>query len=686
MKPLPVICPKHIAPGSQQRASAPLPVKRKASLACSNCRAKRRRCNGQKPFCSECVMTHQRCVYENCDKRKKETWKATVNDLQQMNQRLEATIEALKCNDFDEAVERLRRLRKKGSALEPNAASGSIADAAVAVAVDTESRSSSQTIPLYTSPATGSAAHTSRSDSSITVELDATLSVGPFALPPKETTRRAVSAFFMCGGSLFYIMPPEECEVMITTVYERPTVATKSMLSQLCALAVIGSHYCTDEIPASTKENYYQYALLLLQDEEVVDDLSLMRVHVCISMYLIMLKSTTARSMIGSGLNIARANMQVYAHISGANWVERARVIRTLSFIECWLSSSLGYKADLRPEEIQLVNRLAESESLTHPTNELSAVLIQQHVFKIAFLSSQVYDNVNSAAYLSMGDLKQFSAYLDTWLSELPHCMRLSSLVTDDGSAISNFAAANRPLLFLHMMHITSQLTLYERVLQFILKQSLSPSDELAVREVLRLPADIHRAYECYAQCLARMVKLLYDKDCILARCWLTINACYHSSIVLLMNTALFLALGEKGKDEKKGTALAENGAGNGTGTGTGAKAGDRPDLENVSDALSHVRCCLQVLDICEDWDIAAMRLVDIVRPLHQRLSQMVDSQKVDRPDPALAASTSSYPIPDTNESDGNTDCRQVQIPIGLAHIVHQSVAAMELPYQEVWV
>ncbi|KAL4994371.1 hypothetical protein BDV10DRAFT_189107 [Aspergillus recurvatus] len=683
MKPLPEIRPKHIVPAIQKPVSAQPPVKRKASLACSSCRAKRCRCDCQKPFCSECIKSHQRCVYENSDKRKKETWKATVSDLQQKNKHLEAIIEGLQCNDFDEAVARLRNLREKGDAPEPNAASGSSVD--VAMAVDGELRNSSLSIaPSYISPSTRPAAHTQQSCSSITVGQDRTPPVGPLGLPPKETTRHAVSAFFACGGSLFYFMPPEECDAMIEAAYEQPEDVTKSIVSQLCALATVGSHYCTDEIPAPAKENYYQHALLLLEDEAAGDDLSIMRVHACLSLYLILLKSTTARTMTVSGLNIARANMQAYTRISRADWLERARVVRTLSFIECWLSSSLGYKADLGPDEVQIVDNLAVSELLANPTNDLSPDLIRRQVFKIAFVSAQVYDIAHSAACLSMDDLQHLSIKLDTWLSELPDCMRLDSLVAEDGSVSADFDAESRPLLFLHMIHITSRITLYERVLQFNLKQSVSPSDELAVREVLRVPADIHQIYESFAQYLARLIRLLYDKECILARCWLTINACYHSSIVLLMNAARHLALGDKDNGKGKDTAVTANEGGNENGTGT--TAGDRPDLGRVSDALSHVQFCLQALGICEDWDIAAMRLADVIRPLYQRVWQTVESEKSDRPDPALAASTSSYLIPDTNESDSNSNGRHIQISVRVAHIMHQSVAAMELPYQEVWV
>ncbi|RDW90850.1 uncharacterized protein DSM5745_02625 [Aspergillus mulundensis] len=656
---LPFIRPKHIRPSSEQQAGPALPARRKTSLACSNCRAKRSRCDNRKPFCSECVKARQRCVYENSDKRKKETWKAAISNLEQKNRRLEAIVRSLRCNSLDKAVETLRQLRENGHELDH------AATPRPSVGSDTGSSDQSPTQSPSPRPKRP-VAHMQRSRSSITIDHDPTVSVGPFGLPPREITRRAVSSFFSCGGTLFYIMPREDCESMIETTYDRPEDATRSVVGQICAVAVVGSHYCTDDIPASAKEKYFDLASSLLHDD-VEDDLSIMRVHACLSIYLILLKSTTARAITASGLNIARYKMPVYTQTSSADWRERAKVTRTLSFIECWLSSTLGYKLDLRQDEIKMVNTLAMSESMENPTNQLCPNLIRWHAFKIAYLSAQVYDLVHSAASVSIDDLQQLSLDLDTWLLELPNSMRLDSLITADDAASENFDAASRPILFLHMIHITSRIMLYERVMHFTVKQSLNPSDELVVREVLRLPADTHQTYQSFAQHLARLIRLLYDKDCVLARCWLTINACYHSSIVLLLNAAKNLALvaQDDGAEDEAGRK-------------------DRPDLESVFDNLVHVRFCLQALGACEDWDIAAMRLVDVVKPLYERLRQAVEMEKSQEPDQAVEASKSPYSMPDLNM--GTDNGRQVEIPARLAHIMHQSVAAMKLPYQEVWV
>jgi hypothetical protein len=87
---------------------------------------------------------------------------------------------------------------------------------------------------------------------------------------------------------------------------------------------------------------------------------------------------------------------------------------------------------------------------------------------------------------------------------------------------------------------------------------------------------------------------------------------------------------------------------------------------------MEHIRACLKVLQYCANYDIAAMRLVDIVSPLINRLWQMIENPNdVDKIAPSFSLS----------ESPGAP-----RISAGLAHVVHQLVAMMGLKYQEIWV
>lgn len=178
-------------------------------------------------------------------------------------------------------------------------------------------------------------------------------SLGPECnnLPPQTLTRLAVSTFYSCGSTLFYVMSQEVCDKLIRRVYEHPGDVNKSETCGLCALAAVGSQYSGGEIPESANKIYFEYATSWLQDTVEEDTLMGMRASICLSMYLILVKSTSARKMIGmpfpgsslagssngggSGLNIARWSMRkCLREISQEDRLEWGRVLRTLAFVE----------------------------------------------------------------------------------------------------------------------------------------------------------------------------------------------------------------------------------------------------------------------------------------------------------------------------------------------------------------
>ncbi|KAL3451461.1 hypothetical protein BJX65DRAFT_293445 [Aspergillus insuetus] len=599
-----------------------LPPRRKISLACTNCRSKKIRCDGTTPFCSECIRSGNRCTYENVDKRKTETWRIAVNDLEQKNRQLESVIQSLKCNSFPDAVERLRQLR--GDIVPAPQDRHEELPVGTPGFSDTSSCSFGLVVsinPYLVAPVDRPSASRSVSD-----DDDALVDLGYANLPCEDMTRHAVNTFIGCGWALFHVMSQETSDDLIRKVYHQDSDVTQSDICQLCALAAVGSQYCTNEIPAFAKETYYQHAFVLL-DQLEDDDLVHMRVFICLAVYLVMLKSTSASTM--TGIRLQDTNEE--------DRLEWARVYRTLACTECWLSSTLGYELGLRADEIKLIDDLADAESAMNPNNEINIRIIQRYVFNVAFLSAQVYECFRCSDHLCMDDLHTLSAQLDTWHRELPPCLHLSSLTSGESNTSE---CVRRPLLFMHMIHISSHITLYERFMHTMLRDAMRTSDKQTIREVFQLPADLIQIYGSFAQQLARIIKLLYEEEAVLARCWLTIHASFHATIVLLMLATQHLALSVM--------------------------------QSSILQDMEHIRVCLKVLNYCANYDIAAMRLVDIVTPLFNRLWKMLEnSNDVDK----IAPSFSLWDI-----------AGAPRISAGLAHVVHQLVAVMGLRYQEVWV
>lgn len=165
------------------------------------------------------------------------------------------------------------------------------------------------------------------------------------------------------------------------------------------------------------------------------------------------------------------------------------------------------------------IKDLAASETVMNSGDVLNSSMIQYHIYKIALLSAQVHNQVKLATHLTRDELEGLSANLNIWHRELPERLHLRSLTSGDGATCGS---TRRPLLFMHMVHINSRITLYEHLFRVTLNRWISISDQSVACAVFDLPEDTHQIYGSFAQQLARIIGLLYEEECILKRCWLT--------------------------------------------------------------------------------------------------------------------------------------------------------------------
>lgn len=140
-------------------------------------------------------------------------------------------------------------------------------------------------------------------------------------------------------------------------------------------------------------------------------------------------------------------------------------------------------------------------------------------MFELALLSAQLNSQAQHAAHLTNYELDQLSAKLDTWHEGLPESLHLRQLVSGNRA---DSIRAKRPLLFMHMAHISARIALYERVIQAAQNQQTSTSGQSMTCLMLGLPEDIHQVYTLFAQQLARIIALLYEEQGVLVRCPIT--------------------------------------------------------------------------------------------------------------------------------------------------------------------
>lgn len=140
-------------------------------------------------------------------------------------------------------------------------------------------------------------------------------------------------------------------------------------------------------------------------------------------------------------------------------------------------------------------------------------------MFELALLCAQISSQAQYAARLTDHDLHQLSAKLDTWHEGLPESLHLHQLVSGKRT---DSIRTKRPLLFLHMAHISARTTLYERIIQAAQNQQTSTSEQSMAYQVFCIPEDIHQVYTLFAQQLARVIRLLYEEQGVLVRCPIT--------------------------------------------------------------------------------------------------------------------------------------------------------------------
>lgn len=212
-------------------------------------------------------------------------WQAEINALRRRNARLEGILGKLKTNNEAKALQTLNKIRSDGYGAQYDDLGSDAEHDDVTPPVES-SHSSSDTLV-----SSGRSSNTFQQNDLSRVNVD--------YIPHEYWTRRAVAAFFTCAATLFYVTTRDACEAMVDRIYYNRESVKKSDICEICAIAAIGSQYDTDEIPDDVKDIYFNLASVLLHDTVEEDKKKGMRAFICLSMFSVMSKSTSARLLIG---------------------------------------------------------------------------------------------------------------------------------------------------------------------------------------------------------------------------------------------------------------------------------------------------------------------------------------------------------------------------------------------------
>ncbi|KAK4641185.1 hypothetical protein QC761_610110 [Podospora bellae-mahoneyi] len=111
MRPL-APAPARPSPGSSEPSSKLRPVPAKTRSPCINCRERRRKCDGKRPTCTECLRRDAVCVYDRPEGATRvDQLKAENNALTSQVSRLERVVDGLRLSTDQDAALLLARLR-----------------------------------------------------------------------------------------------------------------------------------------------------------------------------------------------------------------------------------------------------------------------------------------------------------------------------------------------------------------------------------------------------------------------------------------------------------------------------------------------------------------------------------------------------------------------------------------------
>ena len=176
-------------------------------------------------------------------------------------------------------------------------------------------------------------------------------------LPPEELMRRAMEAFVEGTGSLVYMWTKPQVADILDRIY-RPVKAVDAMtLAECFTIAAMGAHYDMECFPDRLRRVLYASATLHFHERTArTDYMRTMRLLLSMSFYAILEKHLSARYLIAAALATARWKC-FQNQVLDAGSEHGRRLFRSLVFMDCWLSYTLGYTSEVTPQDIEVGNK-----------------------------------------------------------------------------------------------------------------------------------------------------------------------------------------------------------------------------------------------------------------------------------------------------------------------------------------
>ncbi|EIT82261.1 hypothetical protein AO1008_02652 [Aspergillus oryzae 100-8] len=154
---------------------------------------------------------------------------------------------------------------------------------------------------------------------------------------------------------------------------------------------------------------------------------------------------------------------------------------------------------------------IAETSTVVSETpNYVTASMIRSQMWKVSFMSAEVYKRIRSIPSLSWNEFERVSSELDTWRQELSGGLQLQALASHNNGLPPE---QRRGLLQVHMVYLENRMLLFQHFLQRHTESKL-----------LQMNANTRQIYAAFAHQLAWIISIIYLDKWPFVRNWLVIE------------------------------------------------------------------------------------------------------------------------------------------------------------------
>lgn len=400
-------------------------------------------------------------------------------------------------------------------------------------------------------------------------------------LPPQELTRRAMYAFIKGTGSLVFMWTQSQADEILDRIYNSEAEPDPMTLAECFIVAAMGAHYDIDSFPDRVRQALYASGTLHF-DEKIAkfDYLRTMRLLLSMSFYSLLEKHMSARYLVAAGLQIARwkcPQLHQYPHdVDSDNW---RRIFRTLIFMDCWLSYTLGYASEITQDDISFA-----CAPYNGSTTMNDAIHVQTS--KVGLVAAEIAKTLSNPHMVTRENVGMLAEKLEIWRSEVPAMLQISTLTSSHCPDLTLYQ--RRAILMVHIMYLGALILLYRQSLVAAAEAQLASNGDkwtldMSVQEIKKYRVECAIA----AQQMARILGLISFDGTLTKRCWLIIYWSFTACIVLLFGATSKLIDGMH---------------------------------DGVEEDLTYAKGCLDILQPCCDYEPIATKYMNILRPLYDTL------------------------------------------------------------------